>query len=233
MNGKLKVSDDSVFKEFAENGASLDGFSDVKVLEILFNDLFGKTKYDCQALAELMLIEHHTLGGVVHASPKSLSKYLDNEDIVKLKEIGAMHRYVMHERCRFPIKLTDKKTLSELLRAVLFEEQEELLYIFPVIKGKLVSECLIDSGGEDSVNLSVRRIRQKLENIPECTGFVMAHNHPDGSTDPSEQDLISTGTVYDLMAKDGYKLFAHYIYTKDAVSEISLEKAHASYFFCK
>lgn len=233
MSKKLRIAENSPLRPFVDNGCSFDGFSDLQVLALILEDILGRKKYDIEKLAEALLADNRTLGGVVHASSKSLTKYMDFDDVVKFKQIGAMHRYIMHERCKLPIKLSDNDSLKALLSAVFFEEREEVVYVFPVVKGKIVAEYPVESGSESSVSLSVRSIRNRLENTCGCTEFIMAHNHPDGNAEPSEQDMIVTGSIYDALGKQGYKLLVHYIYTKNAITPISPEKAYTSYFFFK
>ena len=231
MSKRSAIAENSPLIPFIENGCSLDGLSDIEVLTILLNDLLGRKKYDNAKLAELLLIENKSLAGAVHASVSSLSKYLDLSDVVKFRQIGAMHKYIMLERCKLPIKLSDTDSLNALLKAVFFAEREELLYIFPVVKGRIVEAFHIETGSDTSVALSVRSIRSRLESTRGCKEFIMAHNHPDGIAEPSEQDMIVTGSIYDTLGKEGYKLISHYICTDTAIVPISPEKAHMSFFF--
>lgn len=233
MEKNLKLSDDSVFKTFTDNGCSLDGYSDTDILLLLFDDIFGRTKYDNQKLAAQLLGRFGSVAGVIHAPARDLKKLglLSFTDIIRLKEIGALHRFIMTERCKLPVRADDAGAVSSLLRSTYFEEREEKLLIFPVVKGRIVSCFMIDTGGVDSVRLSVRAIIEKLTVVEDCSQFIMSHNHPDGCSEPSEQDLISTGAVYSLLDAEGYKLLAHYIYTRNGISSVPLDKAHAAYFF--
>ena len=233
MGAKRKISDRSALKDFYDNGCTLEGFDDARVLSMLFEDLFGSKKYDNVKLAETLLNEFRSVSGVLYASPKALGKTntLEYADIVKLKYMSAFYKVVMLERCKLPIKLSDEEGIAKRLGALFSGETQELLYIFPVVGKRIVSEFLIDSGNENSINISMRRISDRLDTAENCTSFIMAHNHPDGVCKPSENDIIMTGKIYTEMEQKGYKLLKHYLYTRDEITTIPVESSHMAYFF--
>ena len=86
-------------------------------------------------------------------------------------------------------------------------DHEELWVLFLNVKNKLIDKVLIGKGGLSSTLADIRLIMREALRCS-ATGFIMAHNHPSGSTQPSRRDDELTqqakdaGDIMDIRLRD-------------------------------
>jgi len=99
----------------------------------------------------------------------------------------------------------------ELLKP-LFNPLQEEFYLLPVVGQETIPEKLF-VGGLGAANVDMKLIFHKLlTNYPNCGSFVIAHNHPSGQLEPSQEDRLLTKNTKEVAKLFGYHLLDHIIF---------------------
>jgi DNA repair protein RadC len=116
-------------------------------------------------------------------------------------------------------KLNSSKSTAEYLRSVWNDDRIEHIEEFFIIlmnrSTEVIGWCKVSMGGVAGTVCDPKVIFQ-LALGTNASGIILAHNHPSGSTKPSEQDvactkaLVSAGKVLDI------KVFDHIILTAES-----------------
>ncbi|MDQ2642652.1 MAG: JAB domain-containing protein [Myxococcota bacterium] len=89
-------------------------------------------------------------------------------------------------------------------------ETEVLLGFALTARNTLIGTVVLASGGSSGLSVRPKDIFVPLVRLG-ASAFVLAHNHPSGAVDPSEDDIRITNTVADLGEKLGIPLLDHLI----------------------
>lgn len=93
------------------------------------------------------------------------------------------------------ISINSSKEAFQLLEPYLSDlRTEEFWVIFLNQSNKVIEKAKLFSGGINQSVVDVRIIlKYALDNF--ATGIIVAHNHPSGNTNPSEEDLLITKNI--------------------------------------
>lgn len=108
------------------------------------------------------------------------------------------------------------RTFKELISGVRYEV---LLIAYIGQDGKTVTICELDSGNFNMVVHDCTDILQYAYLLSSKRIF-LAHNHPNGISTPSEQDLISTKRIKSLLENNGITLIDHFIVTENGCHSV-------------
>jgi len=98
------------------------------------------------------------------------------------------------------------------LLKLLFNPLQEELYLLPVVGNETIPEKLF-VGGLGAANVDPKLIFHKLlTSYPNCSNFVLAHNHPSGNVEPSHEDIVLTKNIKEVARLFGYHLLDHIIF---------------------
>lgn len=120
----------------------------------------------------------------------------------------------------YEFKLKDSKAIStpEKLHKVLKDDysplSEEMYLLVLNIKNQVIDKYLIAKGGYNMVMCTPADI---LRQVLQAGGqnFIVAHNHPSNSVEPSQEDIIFTKKVEKASQIVGLNLLDHLIYTPE------------------
>ena len=84
------------------------------------------------------------------------------------------------------------------------------------------AECL-GEGAVNSFSVNSRRLLECASNLG-AAAAVLAHNHPRGVNEPSEEDIVTTVKLERLLLSVGIKLEGHYIVTENGASLINADE---------
>ncbi|WP_404371878.1 JAB domain-containing protein [Sphingomonas sp. MMS24-J45] len=126
------------------------------------------------------------------------------------------------EQSRLRLPLGDLATLEgEPMRATigLFEpiatvREEVAVFAYLGPQGKLLGARHVGSGLSDAVPISVREVMADVFAF-DCTGVVMAHNHPSGDPTPSETDYAFTRRFAHALDAIGVRLYDHLVLARE------------------
>ncbi len=195
---------------FTEGG--FKGFHDYEILELLL--FYCIPQKDTKPLAKALL---KTFG--------SISRVLDApiEEIARVEGAGASTALYLHalrslfaeyfEDCvrQDAEQLTTMSGLVVFLRAVIGNRQNEVLYaVFLNAKNEVLQTREMSEGTVSQATAYTRRI---VEEALKCksTSLILAHNHPGGVAEPSDDDCRITKEIKNALALVEISLQEHII----------------------
>lgn len=198
----------------------VDSFTDVQLLEALL--FYAVPKKDTNETAHLLL---DTFGG-------TFAKVLeaDYNELIKVKGVGenaasllkffqmASKRYLISsfaaEDDEVKKRVTGQSFLCDYCNNLFLGCKNEVLYAI-ALDNELVVRCheVISEGDPGRVNLPARRIVEfALKN--NCDRIALAHNHPNGSSQASRNDISATADLAEVLEGLGIELIDHIIVGK-------------------
>lgn len=136
------------------------------------------------------------------------------------------------ERFTLPLNISDKGRLFEYLSAVFEFAACEKLYIFPLDSSdSIVAAYPISNGSQNSVQVNFAAMLGYMFKGCEQGKFIIAHNHPDSSREPSPEDISATAFIKNKSLEYGGEMLAHYIVGTDGVAEVPSEYNYTEFLF--
>ncbi|WP_456399434.1 RadC family protein [Persephonella sp.] len=146
-------------------------------------------------------------------------KKLNLKDLLKIKGVGkakALQIISIGEIVK-RIESGDYLTMFEspedvymYIRWLSNEKQEKMIVLYTNTMNQLLGEEVIAVGSLNVLNVKPRDIFVHALRY-NAYGLIIAHNHPEGSPNPSKEDIKFTGVVSDLSLKLGFELLDHII----------------------
>ncbi len=195
--------------------SGISGFLDYEVLELILNTSIQRT--NTYSIAKDLLDKYSSLNAIMNANV---------EDLCRVKGIG--------EKCAIQIKLF--KDVSTYLKKETILNQDGLTSIKQVIdylntylKGKSNEEFLVIFLNNSNIIQRINSISKGTVNeakvyvrniIKQCldygsSGIILVHNHPGGSTKPSQSDIDITIKIKKAASYFNIRVLDHFIITND------------------
>lgn len=150
-------------------------------------------------------------------------KNISLEDLKKIKGIGTtkalqvLSIIEIAKRMEDPeekVKITSVSDAYSLLKYLSKESQEYMVGIYLNSSNELIAKEVIAKGSLNVVRVLPRDILYYgLKH--NCNGIIIAHNHPNGSSKPSEEDINFTKKLSQLALEMGFELLDHIIVGKN------------------
>lgn len=196
-------------RRFLEHGA--DNFDDHQLLELFL--FYCKPQVDTNPLAHQLLNTFGSLAGVFDAA---------YQDLLAVPGVGEhvatairlmpqlMRRYEISRATPRDV-VHNPDDLGKLLCPYFFGAQNETIYMLSLdAKGQVLSCDLLGQGMLHSVSLSCRKVVEvALAN--RAYAVILAHNHTSGIAIPSDEDVVSTQMLYDLLQSLDIRLLDHLV----------------------
>ncbi len=198
-----------VKKRFASEGFS--SFQDYEVLELLL--FYAIPQGDVKPLAKKLLAHFHTLRAVFDADIESLKK------VSGIGEHTATLITMVPRLSQFYVSLAsrDKKTISstaEAGRYVCDMIGANAVEVFSVIcldsKRRVLAFKNIETGTVTQANVHPRKVVE-FAIRHNAAAVILAHNHPSGTMQASENDRMITRQLCDLFEGLGIHVIDHII----------------------
>ncbi len=164
---------------------------------------------------QILASVNNDLFGLSRLTLKDLSKF---KGIGKAKAINILAALELGRRrkdAEGSVKLTiqNAKNCYEILRPYLQDLQHEEFYVIYAKQNlEVIFTGKISSGGISQTTVDTKLIFKKaLENNATC--MVLAHNHPSGSTKPSQADYKITAKVLEAAKLFDISVIDHLIFT--------------------
>jgi len=111
------------------------------------------------------------------------------------------------------IDMSNSSSVGNFLRSKIgHNSKETFILIFLDIKNKLIAHQTVRKGFVDSVAIAARDIIEAGMRH-NASSVIIAHNHPSGSSTPSEADLLLTRQICHALRYTGIALLDHIIVT--------------------
>lgn len=134
--------------------------------------------------------------------------------------------YVQGRRITDNFKFGEKHTeleIREFIGALFLGLSVETVYAILLDgEGRVISVEHISEGTVNASDIIPRKILE-CANRKKAKAIIIAHNHPKGNENPSKDDIITTGRLFNLFAAVGIRLAAHYIVADGNVGRIESE----------
>jgi DNA repair protein RadC len=197
-------------KRFAENGFS--GFHDYEILELVL--FYAIPQKDTKPLAKSLLKSFGSMSKVLDAAPDELASVdgCGPSTALYLYALRSLFAaYANDSAKQDATRLTTMSGLVEYLRAEIGNRQNEVLFaIFLNAANEVLATKEMSEG---TVNQAAAYPRRIVEEALKCkaTSLILAHNHPGGIAEPSEDDLRITEEIRNALALVEVSLQEHII----------------------
>ncbi len=188
----------------------IDKLSDIELLALSLGQ--GTKELNVLGLANLVLKDK---------SLKDLKK-ISLEELLKIKGIGtakALQILSIIEIAKRIEEEDEKITVnkpSDVYNLVKFlhkEKQEKLIGIYTNLQNQVLGIKTVAIGSLNIISIKPRDIFVHALEL-NAYGIILAHNHPEGSCEPSEEDIEFTKNLQELALKLGFELLDHIIVGK-------------------
>jgi DNA repair protein RadC len=183
---------------FAKTG--FEGFHDYEVLEFLLTYLFPRG--DTKPLANRLIKRFGSFSKVLDANPEELSQVegMGNTSALGLSAFrNALMFYFRAKKINSVVQLTKMTELIEFIRSQIgHKENEVLLAIYLNAKNEVLAANEISEGTVSNSAIYPRRLVEDCLNL-KATSVILAHNHPGGIAEPSEQDITITNEIKEAL----------------------------------
>lgn len=198
---------------FLETG--FDGFLDYEVVELLLT--LGTPRRDCKQIAKEAIKKFGGLQKVLDASPEELQQIegVGPFNIFGLKLFQAVSERYQKEKILKKSSLTSPKAVAKYLREKLGREKKEYFVILSLDSRNNLIKISDVSIGTLNANLVHPREVFKEAIFASAAQVILAHNHPSGDTEPSEDDLEITKELVKAGKILGIKVVDHIIITRN------------------
>ena len=188
--------------------------TDQELLALLIGS--GVQGHSAIEIAGSLIATYINLFYLSDASLNSLMKVKGLNRVGALKIAAA---FELHRRLVLPL-YSQNDALLEVSQIVhRFHYMEDLPYEVLILvmlnrKKQIIREMTKYRGTAQSLSFDFKEILSDLLES-KCSSFILLHNHPDGSTKPSENDVISTFIIREKAEEFGIHLFDHVIIYKN------------------
>ena len=189
----------------------LTSFPDHNILELLL--FYSIPRRDTNELAHQLIEKYGSLSSVFDADYNQLvnTEGVGENTAVLLKLIPCLARaYLMDKETRYPNFSDLHKLGSFLVNYFIGYTTENFVAVFLNNSGEMIDMVVISEGVVNRTPVSPRKVIEAALNR-NASFIVLAHNHPDGDSRPSEEDLALTKTFSDICATMEIPLVEHIV----------------------
>jgi DNA repair protein RadC len=179
------------------HAAGAERMHDYEALELLLT--FAILRRDVKPLAKALIAQFGSLRGVLDASFDELKEFerLGPGPATLIKLVKDLCAIYLLDRAK------EKENITSPQRVVHFAQMklaglphEAFMVIFLNIQNEVLRYEILNEGTIDQVAVYPRRIVEKALAC-HAAAVILAHNHPSGHTDPSEEDKRLTRAIRD------------------------------------
>lgn len=197
-----------VRQRFLQTG--IDGFAPHEMLELLL--LYAVPRRDTKQIAKELLSRFGGIAGVFDAPVSQLTEipYITENAAVLIKLVPRLIGVYYADENK-SVSITNTSMLTNLFKPYFVGTSTEkfLLACFDSnLRVKTVTE--ISSGTSAYAAIEMRKIMSEALRS-ECTMAALAHNHPGNSPKPSDNDVVVTRRIGNLLKEIDVKLMDHII----------------------
>ncbi len=211
MEGNVHKSHRERVREKFCNGG-FEGWCGHEILELLL--FYTIPRADTNPIAHRLIDRFGSLAGVLDADVNALMQVdgIGLNTACYLSALGHLPAEYMRSKWE-----TDKTALSNSTAAGRYcadyigSESEEVLAVVCLdAKNQVKSKRIISRGSADRVDVSIRKIVQAAFDA-KVNYVVLCHNHPSGSSHPSQQDIDMTNEVASALRPLDIELCDHIV----------------------
>ncbi len=194
--------------------AGLDGFLDYEIVELLLT--LATPRKDCKPMAKEAIKKFGSLQGVLDASPEELQqiKGIGPNNIFGIKLFQALSEQYAKEKIPKKVLLNSPESVVAYLQKKFGREKKEHFTILTLDARNNLIKISNVSVGTLNANLVHPREVFKEAIQANAASVILAHNHPSGDPEPSEDDLEVTKRLVEAGKILGIEVLDHIIIAK-------------------
>lgn len=201
--------------EYLSSG--LDGFSDVRALELLL--FYSIPRTDTNPVAHALIDRFGSLHNVLCASVDELTgvEGVGENTAVLIRLTGDMYKKSAGSNPEIKRNsLRSPETAFRAVRALYIGCRDEKVFLSCLdAKKRLIDSVCLESGGPAQVSVDLRKVvRTAMES--HCDSCILSHNHPSGDVNPSDEDIRLTGRISEALSIIGVSLVDHIIVSDES-----------------
>jgi len=209
---KENVHEDHRQRMWKKYQAAADSMPDHELLEML---LFAAIpRKNTNPIAHALLNRFGTLDRVFCATPHSLTEIegIGLKTALFLTIIGRMWRRIqIQDSTPKYVNLDSLELIAKYLCKLFWNETYECVYVLLIdSQSRLIGSHKICEGTLSGASIDINAIA-KLALANDSARIVVAHNHPGGSLEPSDEDLSVTRFMQRVFSPLSIKLEEHFI----------------------
>lgn len=197
----------------------LEGFNDYEVVELLLTLAIPRS--DVKLPAKALIARFGNLRGILDAPLEALQEISGIGSVapVALRIIRAAATLYLQQSAEGAESLADPDRLSAFWRMRIGALREEVFEVAYLNSGYRLLRDGVDRLEEGTIDRAVVYPRRVLEHAIRrgAAALVLAHNHPNGHVEPSEQDKTLTRAVVLAAETVHVKILDHLIVSPDEV----------------
>lgn len=220
---KTKIGHRKRLKErFMKNGQN--AFSEHELLELLLT--YSIAVKDVKPIAKLLLKRFGSLAAVLDAEISDLTKVegVGESSAVLIKLIKGIRIFYNYEALAKTKIINSPGLVYDFIKEKLAgNKNETFLAIYLDSKNKIIEYEIITEGTVARATVYPRRLIRKSLDL-NASGLVLAHNHPSGDINPSDDDIRFIQELKVLCEPIDIRLLDHIIVGKDRYYSFSEQK---------
>ena len=200
--------------------SGFDGFSDHEILEFLLS--YSVRQMNMNDTAHLLMNRFRSISGGLNASISELKGVPgigDNSALLRSMMPKLLARYEFDRRAEKGDIYTGEKIKDFLLTHYFGESAEHSVLMLFDGDMRLIEYIKFDKGTGNHCDIDTSLLAEYVF-TKHADVFVIAHNHPNGSPEPSHDDILFTRRISDLFRYFGKYFFEHYIVTANKVTAV-------------
>lgn len=200
-------------KRFIENG--LDDFEDHQVLELLL--FFSIPRRDTNEIAHRLILTFGSISNVFEAHPKDLQKVegIGENSSVLISLISQISRRYLNDKHKKKVFLRDVNSAAEYIKSLFVGRKNEVFYIICLdTQLNVIHDVPLFEGTVKEAIIYPRRVVEVVLRY-NASSVILAHNHPGGSTRPSDDDVKTTQKIVNALSTVSVKVNDHLIIAGD------------------
>ena len=208
-----------VRERFLKEGG-LESFAPHNIMELLL--FYSIPQRDVNEIAHELINAFGSVSRVIDADFDELIKVngVKENTATLMKLVQALVRYYVIEKSNCACALDTREKIGEYLVAWYMGITVEIVVLLCLSNsGELIHLAEIHRGSVNSAGVSMRKIAE-IALAKNAAAVVLAHNHPNGVTLPSSDDINTTRSVENALNMIGVTLVDHYIVAENNYNTI-------------
>lgn len=204
----------------------LENFEKHNALELLL--FYSIPRKDTNDIAHELMEHYNSFAAIFDADYDDLirQKNITENTAVLIKLIPAIAKmYRMDKKGRY-LLFNNVEDIGKFLVDYYFGYTREVMVAVLLNNNFEMIECVkIAEGSVNSASITFRKIAE-IGLAKQAASFILAHNHPDGSLIPSEQDKLLTMNIKSTFEGINFPMIEHYIIAGEYYTTILHELRH-------
>lgn len=199
-------------QKFTDSG--IESLQDYEKLELLLT--YAIPRKDVKPAGKALLDKFGTLASVLDADLEELKKVqgVGHYSALMIKLARDISTVYLGQSASAKDLLQSPESVVNYCRMRLGElEEEAFMAVFVNTKNRLIDHKVVSKGSVNNVPIYPRKLI-KLALEMNATGMILVHNHPSGSTEPSNMDKEITESIVQISNELEIRVLDHIIVTK-------------------